>query len=216
MNGVTQENITYTYDTSNHLSRIHDNLNASTPDTAYIYDTNGNRVMELNPATSAGTIFITDSNNPTGYAQTLEERSFALFTSDDGTLWYFSLHMSYLLGLSVLAQSAGGGTSLRLSILLTDGHGNTRILTSYKFTGTHNTPSIDSNRPLHLRRILGNASRLQPRQRQNHLPPLRTTCPTIAQPADLTMTGQGWYVSGDGHVSALRFIRGAWPASMTR
>jgi hypothetical protein len=79
--------------------------------TTFLYDYAGIRVRTVSGSTTNR--FLIDPNNPTGYAQVLEQRV-------NG-----SLVMSYILGDDVIGQVSSGGT---VSYLLYDGHGSTRQL----------------------------------------------------------------------------------------
>jgi RHS repeat-associated protein len=92
-----------------------DNQTDSTIDTTieYQYDADGNRISEAVAGTK--TYHLVDANNPTGYAQIIEEL-------DDSEI----LLRSYLLAHDVLSQFEAAGDLLYH--LLTDGHGSTRSL----------------------------------------------------------------------------------------
>ncbi len=93
--------------------------------TTYYYDNNGNKVrtdttssINGGPATATITDYVVDSQNPSGYAQVLEERN--------GTT--HAVTMSYILGDDLLGQVGANLSSLRF--FLSDGHGSTRLLTN--------------------------------------------------------------------------------------
>ena len=103
---------TYTYDVRNKLVGFSNGTNSAT----YIYDDDGDRVSEtIGGTTPVTTYYLTDTKNPTGYAQPLEAKSSPTATPTT----------TYVLGDRVLAQADGGG---RASYLLTDGHGSTQQL----------------------------------------------------------------------------------------
>ena len=81
--------------------------------TRYVYNHDGIRVRSTTGSDPTQYSLI-DPNNPTGYAQVLEEAS-----SLPG-----APSMSYIIGDDVLAQATGSGASY----LLYDGHGSTRQL----------------------------------------------------------------------------------------
>ena len=83
--------------------------------TAYSYDSDGDRVSKSSNA--GATYYLVDGQNPTGYAQVLEESA-----SQNGTPT-----ITYLLGQDVIGQAATNGT---VTYLGSDGHGSTRFLTS--------------------------------------------------------------------------------------
>lgn len=104
----------YRYDTRNRLSGAVLTDNSGTHVTSYRYNDQGIRVRATY---DAGTnVFLVDGNNPTGYAQVLEE------LPERGA----TPRVSYTLGANVTGQSAGGV----VSYLLPDGHGSTRLLAS--------------------------------------------------------------------------------------
>ena len=102
---------TYGYDVRNKMTSA--NVNGVT--TSYVYDDAGNRVGE----TTAGvtTFYLTDDDNPTGYAQPIEQKASAAAVPT----------VTYVIGDRVLAQADATGA---VSYLLTDGHGSTRALTN--------------------------------------------------------------------------------------
>jgi YD repeat-containing protein len=93
-------------------------------DYTYVYDDAGNRVRETTGGTTS--FYLTDTANPTGYAQPLE-----VWTSTNGSLSSATLNTTYIIGDRVLGQENSSGTR---SWLLVDGQENTRLLTSS--TGT--------------------------------------------------------------------------------
>ena len=110
--------LTYTYDVRNKLVGYTD----GTTTASYVYDDSGDRVKET--VGSTPTYYLTDTQNPTGYDQPVEQRSSPTSTSPS---------MTYILGNRVLGQisNASGAT---VTYLLVDGHGSTQQLTNS--TGT--------------------------------------------------------------------------------
>jgi RHS repeat-associated protein len=109
-NTTTNTHVVYTYDLAGHLYTL---TNGAT--TTYLYDAAGNRIAEIVTG-GASTYYLTDWNNPTGYAQELEESA-----TQGG-----SATAGFAFGNQLIAQEKGSV----LDYLLTDGHGSTRILTS--------------------------------------------------------------------------------------
>jgi RHS repeat-associated protein len=110
---TSQTNITahtgyaYSYDARNRLSTV----SGGSATTSYVYNHAGIRVRSTTGGVT--TYSLIDANNPTGYAQVLEEGT----TSGTPS-------MSYVIGDDVIAQATGGGSQY----LLYDGHGSTRQL----------------------------------------------------------------------------------------
>jgi YD repeat-containing protein len=103
----------YVYDVRNKLSQVTgegNNVIAS-----YVYDDAGNRVRETTGG--ATTFYLTDSDNPTGYAQPIEQKSSATSAPT----------ITYIIGDRILAQA---NASSGMTYLLTDGGGSTRLLAS--------------------------------------------------------------------------------------
>jgi len=104
---------TYQYDFENRLVKI----NAGTPQqVSYIYDGDGNRVAKT--VGGVTTKYLVDTNNPTGYAQVVEE------------LVSGSVQRVYTYGLMRISQRqliAGNWTA---SFYGYDGHGSVRLLTN--------------------------------------------------------------------------------------
>ena len=98
---------TYGYDSRNKMTSATVGGQTAT----YVYDDAGHRVRET--AGGATTYYLTDENNPTGYAQPIEERA-----SQAG-----APGKTYLIGDRVFAQTTVNGA---ISYLLTDGHGSTQ------------------------------------------------------------------------------------------
>jgi YD repeat-containing protein len=113
----------YIYDLRNKLVEI--TAENGTFISSYVYDDAGNRVKETAGTTT--TFYLTDDNNPTGYAQPLEQRSSSTSAAS----------MTYILGDHALGQVDGSGN---ISYYLTDGHGSTRVVTdgSGNVTATYN------------------------------------------------------------------------------
>jgi RHS repeat-associated protein len=106
--------VKYVYDVRNRLSSLDANANGGNPDagdTNYAYDDAGNRVQSAVVGGST-TNFLVDSNNPTGYAQVLEEKNGS------------TVNLAYLLGSDVIAQADSAGPAY----MVYDGHGSTRML----------------------------------------------------------------------------------------
>ena len=113
--GTSAVTTTYTYDVRNKMVGYSDGTTAA----SYVYDDDDNRVAETvtTSGTSTTTLYLTDTQNPTGYNQPIEQRAAA--TASPG--------MTYILGVRVLGQLSGGGN---MSYLLVDGHGSTQGLTN--------------------------------------------------------------------------------------
>src|SRR5580704_12994558 len=79
-----------------------------------------NRVQETTGGTTS--FYLTDTANPTGYAQPIE-----VWTSTNGSLSSATLNTTYLIGDQVFGQDNSGGT---LSYIVVDGNDNTRLLTN--------------------------------------------------------------------------------------
>jgi YD repeat-containing protein len=89
----------------------------------YTYDDSGIRVSQAVTASGSTTttLYFVDDNNPTGYAQVLEEKS------STGTPAAATLPTrTYTLGHDVIAQVDGASAPVR--VLLKDGHDSTRQL----------------------------------------------------------------------------------------
>jgi RHS repeat-associated protein len=105
-NLTTQAGYTYSYDARNRLSSV----TSAGATTGYVYNQDGIRVRSISGVVTNYSLI--DANNPTGYAQVLEE----------GTT-PGSPSMSYVNGGDVIAQAPNGGSP---QYLLYDGHGSTR------------------------------------------------------------------------------------------
>ncbi|MGH7951237.1 MAG: RHS repeat-associated core domain-containing protein, partial [Limisphaerales bacterium] len=99
----------FAYDVENHLTNY--NNGAAT----YIYDGDGDRVRKT--VSGVTTYYLVDDNNPSGYAQVLEELSTVGSTPT----------RLYTYGLNLISQRQSGGTT---SFYGYDGNGDTRFLTS--------------------------------------------------------------------------------------
>ena len=102
---------TYGYDLQNRLTS--QTVNGTT--TTFGYDPNGNRIEEQ-VGSNSPTWYLVDGNNPSGYAQVLQES-----TTLGGTPT-----TTYTIGQSVLAQTNSSGVS---TYLLPDGRGSIRLTT---------------------------------------------------------------------------------------
>lgn len=109
----------YNYDVRNKMVGFSDGTNTA----SYVYDDAGNRVAETvtSGGTSTTSFYLTDEDNPTGYAQPLE-----VWTSSDDNRLDATLQATYILGDRILAQVDSSGN---VSYLLTDGHGSTQQMT---------------------------------------------------------------------------------------
>ena len=108
----------YTYDVRNKMVGFSGSAGSAT----YVYDDAGNRVQETTGA--ATTYYLTDTQNPTGYVQPIEQRSSPTVLPS----------LTYLIGDRVFGQAAGGGT---INYFLIDGHGSTIALVNPAATATH-------------------------------------------------------------------------------
>jgi RHS repeat-associated protein len=99
----------YAYDVENHLTNY--NNGAAT----YVYDGDGDRVRKT--VSGVTTYYLVDNNNPSGYAQVLEELSTVGSTPT----------RLYTYGLNLISQRQSDGTT---SFYGYDGNDNTRFLTS--------------------------------------------------------------------------------------
>jgi RHS repeat-associated protein len=106
-NTISASSNTYAYDFENHLTT--ENGGAVT----YLYDGDGNRVSKT--VASVTTNYLVDTNNPTGYAQVVEE------------LQSGAVVRSFTYGQSRISQRIVGGT---LSFYQYDGQGSVRSLTN--------------------------------------------------------------------------------------
>jgi YD repeat-containing protein len=134
----------YVYDLRNKLVKIENE--SGTVLTSYVYDDAGDRVQETTSGTT--TYYLTDANNPTGYAEPIETWT----VTAGGARSSAAIAMTYLIGDHVFGQIASG----TVSYYLIDGHGSTRALVSStgSVTATYNydafgdaitfTPSVSS------------------------------------------------------------------------
>ena len=146
------EKFVYSYNLANRLETIthysYEDLGGSTDDdhirevTIYIYNDNGIRVaaeyersVDYYPFDESFELYdqrttthLVDSQNHTGYAQTLEE--YTDITYLDGSPVTDSSLTTYLIGDDVIAQTVDGTTQY----LLYDGHGSTRQLAEFDST----------------------------------------------------------------------------------
>jgi RHS repeat-associated protein len=117
-----EEKTLYTYNLQNRLAGVKVTTDGSNWDvTTYKYNPDGIRVEKNDNGTV--TSYLIDSYNHTGYAQTLEEKT---YNGTDTSGAPDSL-TTYLIGDDVIAQSTDGSTQY----LLYDGHGSTRQLAEY-------------------------------------------------------------------------------------
>ena len=106
--------VLYAYNLANKLSSV----TANGQTISFLYNDQGIRVRSSDSYGNQ-TRYLVDANNPTGYAQILEE-----FTVTGGTP---TLALSYVIGDDVLGQ-CGAASQSAPSWLLYDGHGSTRQL----------------------------------------------------------------------------------------
>jgi RHS repeat-associated protein len=117
--GATVSDKRYVWDAQNHLVGLDANGNGDTTDVGdatFTYDSDGLRVGSQVVGGDTTTDLL-DPNNPTGYAQILEERVTHADSSSD--------LISYLIGQTVLGQAKNAGP---VQYLLADGQGSTRML----------------------------------------------------------------------------------------
>ena len=117
INPATLEDIAYQYNLQGRLSHVDRTQGASTTAIDYKYNSSGIRVeksVSIDGGPVEVTKFVIDDNNPTGYAQVLEERD-----AGDAIL------RSYTFGHDLIAQGEADGSA---AVLVTDGHGSTRHL----------------------------------------------------------------------------------------
>ncbi len=106
---------TYTYDVRNKMIAYRGSSGSAT----YLYNDDGNRVQETTGGVT--TYYLTDTQNPTGYAQPIEQRNSPTSAPT----------LTYLIGDHIFGQASNSGA---VSYLLTDGHGSTKQITNA--TGT--------------------------------------------------------------------------------
>ncbi len=92
--------------------------------TTYEYDDSGIRVTQQ-VGTADKTIYVVDKNNPTGYAQVLEEGA---DTDGEGDLDASEVDKSYVIGHDVIAQAVPDVVNAVMQYLMYDGHGSTRAM----------------------------------------------------------------------------------------
>ncbi len=112
-NTTTANGNSYVYDFENHLTSLNDGS------VTYVYDGDGNRVAKT--VGGVTTNYLVDTNNPTGYAQVVEE------------LHAGSVVKSFTYGHELISQRIVGGS---LSFYGYDGHGSVRLLTDANGTVT--------------------------------------------------------------------------------
>jgi RHS repeat-associated protein len=124
--GTGAETDTYGYDLQHRLNyanitRTEQGQSVGIVVNSYLYDDAGYRdsgsvtVTVAGTPTTTNTNYLTDTNNPTGYTQVLEEHTTGTAPS-----------MSYIIGLGVVAQTNASGAT---SYLMPDAQGSTRQLT---------------------------------------------------------------------------------------
>jgi YD repeat-containing protein len=124
------QHTTYTYDVRNKMVAYNDGTHSAT----YVYDDAGERVQET--ANGSTSYYLTDTQNPTGYDQPIEQWAEPIGSRSGQTP-----STTYVLGDRVLAQINSTGT---ISYLLSDGHGSTRALTNASGVITSNSGVIFS------------------------------------------------------------------------
>ncbi len=106
----------YSFNLQNRLAQAEIDTNGATAGgvetSQYEYNTSGIRVQKVEGTDKV--LYLVDGNNPTGYAQVLEELNGA-----------HQLQRAYTLGLDVISQAEAAGPVYHL---LYDGHGSTRAL----------------------------------------------------------------------------------------
>ena len=127
VNGQTVEQYTYNLQNQMLTATSYNTAGGQTQvtTTTYDYDNDGNKVrtetsVSVNggAATTTATDYVVDEQNPSGYAQVLEQR--------DGTT--HAVQMTYILGDDIIGQ-VPSSTSGALFFLY-DGHGSVRLLTN--------------------------------------------------------------------------------------
>lgn len=111
INDVVNSDAIYGYNVQGRLDTVNNGSSATT--TTYEYSDDGIRVAQQ-VGTAEKQLFLIDNQNPTGYAQVIEERALSM-----------AVERAYLLGHDVLAQQDAESDLVRL---LYDGHGSTRGL----------------------------------------------------------------------------------------
>jgi YD repeat-containing protein len=110
-NTTTSSSVPYLYDYTDRLT------NAGSGSVSIVYDADGNRSRKV---TSATTLYLVATVNPTGYPQMIEEKSISGTSTN--------LAKVYTYGLSLISQRVPGGTP-STNFFGLDGHGSTRFLT---------------------------------------------------------------------------------------
>jgi len=133
---IIKDIVTNHYSLAGRLDKVTTNAQQSTESVVeYIYNDDGIRVRaySYDQPTGGGTksnektvVYLIDSYNHTGYAQTLEELTFNKANPNPITETPDSVR-TYLIGDDVIAQTTDGDTQY----LLYDGHGSTRQLAEY-------------------------------------------------------------------------------------
>jgi RHS repeat-associated protein len=116
--GSTIEDIAYDFNLQGRQYKVTDDDLVST----YEFNSNGVRVSQT--VEGVTTVFLVDENNPTGYAQVLEQGTDA---TGDG-LQAEEVEVAYTLGHDVIAQTRMEDAGPETQYLLYDGHGSTRAL----------------------------------------------------------------------------------------
>jgi hypothetical protein len=134
INGQVIEQTSYSYDVTGRMSGVtvvHTPIGGSstTDSVTYRYDSNGFRVERTEGGVT--TVYLIDPDNPTGYAQVLEEGIDANADHKADTV-----QKSYTLGMRVLTQATANGGSALVRHLLTDAHGSTRAVLDARLPAT--------------------------------------------------------------------------------
>lgn len=138
--GTKLTETTYSYDARGRMSKVEiDNGADGSIDTTteYAYDDNGIKVSMTVDGTTT-TLYLTDHNNHTGYAQTIEE---GVDDNGNGVLDAAEVDKTYVIGHDVIAQAAAEllddgriqEAAQQLLTFLYDGHGSTRALLNEAF-----------------------------------------------------------------------------------
>jgi|GEM_PF-5574262 len=132
-NGTTTPDTTTTneYDLQGQLAGSQVTTSAGTAKTTYYYDDSGNRIEETTTAagstTPVVTYYLVDTNNPTGYSQPIEQAA----TPGSPQITYIwgaqLISETYATGATI--PGVGTATSPTTYYILTDAHGNTRLIT---------------------------------------------------------------------------------------
>jgi len=115
----------YTYNATGRMATVDIDGDGS-DDVTYVYDAGGVRVSQTNTTTSSTTEFLIDPQNPTGYAEQIEE---FVNTGGGGTP---ELVRSFVIGLMLISQSehapGAPGSIAATHVFAHDAHGSTRLL----------------------------------------------------------------------------------------